>query len=110
MPGIDGWELGRQLAFACPTVPVLYISAYPRADIFHRGAPSESSPFLQKPFPTDVFLETVRGLIMGADPLHKGLPTHQRHLSSGIVLRSCSATLSEGKSGKPHRQALAVTC
>ena len=74
MPGIDGWELGRRLAIACPTVPVLYISAYPRADIFHRGAPSESSPFLQKPFPTDVFLETVRGLIMGADPLQKNSP------------------------------------
>jgi DNA-binding NtrC family response regulator len=74
MPGIDGWELGRRLAIACPAVPVLYISAYPQADIFHRGAPSESIPFLEKPFPTDAFLETVRGLIEGADPLHKNSP------------------------------------
>jgi CheY-like chemotaxis protein len=74
MPGIDGWELGRRLAIACPTVPVLYLSAYPRADIFHRGAPSESIAFLEKPFPTDVFLKTVRSLIQGADPLRKSSP------------------------------------
>jgi CheY-like chemotaxis protein len=63
MPGIDGWELGRRLATDCPGVPVLYMSAYPPADIFHRGAPPSSVPFLQKPFDPQVFLETVRGLL-----------------------------------------------
>jgi CheY-like chemotaxis protein len=64
MPGMDGWELGRRLAIDCPGIPVLYMSAYPSADIFHRGAPSQSSvPFLQKPFEPEVFLETVRALL-----------------------------------------------
>ena len=63
MPGMDGWELGRRLAVDCPTVPVLYMSAYPRPDIFHRGAPSPSVPFLQKPFAPEVFVKTVRGLL-----------------------------------------------
>ncbi len=64
MPGIDGWELGRRLAIDCPGVPVLYMSAYPAADIFHRGAPSPSSvPFLEKPFEPEVFLATVRALL-----------------------------------------------
>jgi CheY-like chemotaxis protein len=64
MPGMDGWELGRRLAVDCPGVPVLYMSAYPTADIFHRGAaPSPGVPFLQKPFAPDAFLEIVRELL-----------------------------------------------
>jgi CheY-like chemotaxis protein len=63
MPGMDGWELGRRLAIDCPAVPVLYMSAYPSADIFHRGAPSPSVPFLEKPFAPEVFLTTVRELL-----------------------------------------------
>jgi DNA-binding response OmpR family regulator len=60
---MDGWELGRRLAIDCPAVPVLYMSAYPSADIFHRGAPRPSVPFLEKPFPPEVFLATVRELL-----------------------------------------------
>jgi CheY-like chemotaxis protein len=64
MPGMDGWELGRRLAIDCPAVPVLYMSAYPSADIFHRGAPRPSSvPFLEKPFAPELFLTTVRALL-----------------------------------------------
>jgi CheY-like chemotaxis protein len=63
MPGLDGWELGRRLAVDCPGVPVLYMSAYPRTDIFHRGAPADSVPFIEKPFQPEVFLETVRSLM-----------------------------------------------
>jgi two-component system cell cycle sensor histidine kinase/response regulator CckA len=67
MPGMDGWELGRRLAIDCPAVPVLYMSAYPSADIFHRGgAPSPLVPFLEKPFAPEVFLTTVRELLEGA--------------------------------------------
>jgi two-component system, cell cycle sensor histidine kinase and response regulator CckA len=68
MPGMDGWELGRRLAIDCPAVQVLYMSAYPREDIFHRGAPSETTPFLEKPFSPEGFLEMVRSLIEGAHP------------------------------------------
>jgi two-component system cell cycle sensor histidine kinase/response regulator CckA len=64
MPGMDGWELGRRLAIDCPAVPVLYVSAYPPEDIFHRGAPGPASvPFLAKPFEPSVFLATVRELL-----------------------------------------------
>ncbi len=50
MSSMDGWELGRRMAQKRPGVPVLYISAYPPGDIFHRGQPSTALPFLQKPF------------------------------------------------------------
>jgi CheY-like chemotaxis protein len=63
MPGMDGWELGRRLAVDCPAVPVLYMSAYPRADIFHRGESNPSVPFLEKPFSSEVFVKTVRDLL-----------------------------------------------
>ena len=63
MPGMDGWELGRRLAVDCPSVPVLYMSAYPSADIFHRGGSNPTVPFLEKPFSTEVFVKTVRDLL-----------------------------------------------
>jgi two-component system, cell cycle sensor histidine kinase and response regulator CckA len=68
MPGMDGWELGRRLAIDCPAVPVLYMSAYPRADIFHRGESNPSVPFLEKPFSAEVFVKTVRALLEQAAP------------------------------------------
>jgi two-component system, cell cycle sensor histidine kinase and response regulator CckA len=68
MPQMDGWELGRRLAVDCPAVPVLYVSAYPRAEVFHRGAPGPDAPYLQKPFSAKVFLATVRDLIEGLPP------------------------------------------
>jgi CheY-like chemotaxis protein len=71
MPGMDGWELGRRLAIDCPGVPVLYMSAYPRADVFHRGEPSPSVPFLEKPFSPEVFIATVRKLLERAGTLPK---------------------------------------
>jgi len=75
MPGMNGWELGRRLAIDCPEVPVLYMSAYPRADIFHRGESSPSVPFLQKPFAPEVFVKTVRELLDRADTVPKDSST-----------------------------------
>jgi two-component system cell cycle sensor histidine kinase/response regulator CckA len=63
MPGMDGWQLGRCLATERPALPVLYISAYPRDDIFHRGEPTPFAPFIEKPFPADVFIKKVRELL-----------------------------------------------
>jgi CheY-like chemotaxis protein len=75
MPGMDGWELGRRLSIDCPGVPVLYMSAYPRADIFHRGESDPSVPFLEKPFSATVFVNTVRELLERGGTLPKDSPT-----------------------------------
>src|ERR1700674_4929801 len=75
MPEMDGWELGRRLAIDYPAIPVLYMSAFPRADIFHRGAPGPTVSFLEKPFSPAVFLTTVRGLLQRVSTLHKDSPT-----------------------------------
>src|ERR1700704_5935847 len=63
MPGMDGRELGRRLAQRWPALPILYISAYDVNDIFRRGSPRHSAPFLQKPFPLDGLVTVVRGLL-----------------------------------------------
>jgi two-component system cell cycle sensor histidine kinase/response regulator CckA len=63
MPGMDGRELGRRLSQRWPDLPILYISAYDVNDIFRRGSPRTSAPFLQKPFPLEGLVTTVRGLI-----------------------------------------------
>lgn len=63
MPEIDGRELGRRLAQRAPTLPVLYISAYQVNDIFSRGAPDRSMPFLRKPFEVGDLLASVRQLL-----------------------------------------------
>ena len=63
MPGMDGRELGRRISQRWPDLPILYISAYDVNDIFRRGSPRQSAPFLQKPFPMEGLITTVRGLI-----------------------------------------------
>jgi two-component system cell cycle sensor histidine kinase/response regulator CckA len=68
MPAMDGRELGRRISQRWPDVPILYISAYDVNDIFRRGSPRQSAPFLQKPFPLEELIATVRGLIRDRSP------------------------------------------
>jgi two-component system cell cycle sensor histidine kinase/response regulator CckA len=68
MPGMDGRELGRRISQRWPDLPILYISAYDVNDIFRRGSPRQSAPFLQKPFALEGLITTVRGLIHSRSP------------------------------------------
>ena len=63
MPKLDGRALGQRLNERLPGLPVLYISAYPPDDLFHRGAPTASAPFLQKPISPEQLLKAVEGLL-----------------------------------------------
>ena len=63
MPELDGRALGHRLHERWPGLPVLYISAYPADDLFHRGAPTAAAPFLQKPIGAEELLTTVQGLL-----------------------------------------------
>jgi CheY-like chemotaxis protein len=66
MPGVDGRELGRRLSQRWPSIPILYISAYDVNDIFRRGSPRTSAPFLQKPFPAETLIARVQQLLAGS--------------------------------------------
>jgi two-component system, cell cycle sensor histidine kinase and response regulator CckA len=68
MPGMDGAELGRRLTQRWPMVPILYISAYDVNDIFRRGSPRSSAPFLQKPFPAEGLIIRVQQLLASRSP------------------------------------------
>jgi two-component system cell cycle sensor histidine kinase/response regulator CckA len=63
MPELDGRALGHRLRDKFPTLPVLYISAYPADDLFHRGAPASDAPFLQKPVNEAELLQAVERLL-----------------------------------------------
>jgi CheY-like chemotaxis protein len=66
MPKLDGRTLGHRLNERLPSLPVLYISAHPIDDLFHRGAPNPGAPFLQKPILEDELLRVVQTLLSAA--------------------------------------------
>ncbi|MBA3258569.1 MAG: PAS domain S-box protein [Gemmatimonadales bacterium] len=60
MPVMGGRELGERLAATWPKLPVVWMSGYPRDAAFSEGASRDDQPFLQKPVPGDLLVETVR--------------------------------------------------
>ena len=50
MPGISGWEVGRQLGARWPELRILYISGYSEDALAHGGVLEQDLNFLQKPF------------------------------------------------------------
>ena len=73
MPELDGRALGQRVRERWPELPVLYISAYPVDDLFHRGAPTASAPFLQKPIAPEELLAVVQRLLL---PIQTGALPH----------------------------------
>jgi CheY-like chemotaxis protein len=63
MPETDGRTLGRLIAERHSGLPVVYISAYPVNDMFHRGSPGAGLPFLSKPFSAEVLVALVQQLL-----------------------------------------------
>jgi CheY-like chemotaxis protein len=61
MPGIDGWQLGRELRGRWPDLPVLYLSGYD----LEQGAPLAAA-FLRKPFDPAELLRRVASLLGAA--------------------------------------------
>jgi two-component system, cell cycle sensor histidine kinase and response regulator CckA len=63
MPGMNGDQLARQLTQVRPDMGVVFMSGYPEEAIPHGPAQGNGRSFLQKPFPPDVLLSTVRKLL-----------------------------------------------
>jgi CheY-like chemotaxis protein len=60
MPETDGRMLGRLICERYPHLPVAYMSAYSIDDVFHRGSPGPTVPFLSKPFSPEALVALVR--------------------------------------------------
>ena len=59
MPGCSGVQLGQRVLETWPSLPILYMSAYP-AEVLREGLPTDEVPFLPKPYTRDEALEKVR--------------------------------------------------
>lgn len=59
MPVMGGAELALRIAELYPGLPTIWMSGYPRETVIGRGRLGEDQPFLQKPVPPPVLLETV---------------------------------------------------
>jgi len=63
MPVMGGRELGERMAATWPELPVIWISGYPRDAAFGAGVSQDDQPFLQKPVPGDLLVETVQRVL-----------------------------------------------
>ena len=63
MPGMNGRGLVERLAGIRPRMKSLYMSGYTDDDIIRRGFIEPSKSFLQKPFTSEVLLQTVRKVL-----------------------------------------------
>jgi two-component system response regulator FixJ len=59
MPGMDGWELFRGTADACPFLPVIFVTAHQDDDAARRALDGGAFAFLYKPFDGEELLVTV---------------------------------------------------
>ena len=63
MPGLNGRGLVEKLTGIRPTIKSLYMSGYTDDDIVRRGFVEPSRSFLQKPFTSEVLIQTVRKVL-----------------------------------------------
>ena len=63
MPGVSGWEVGKQLGARCPKLKILYISGYTEDAVAQGGVLDPGMTFLQKPFSPSELLSTLRRIL-----------------------------------------------
>ena len=66
MPMMGGRELAAQLKRLYPDLPAVWMSGYPRESLAAGESIPEGAPFLQKPVPPGVLLDTVRTVLARA--------------------------------------------
>ena len=63
MPGLSGWEVGKQLGARFPKLKILYISGYTEDAVAQGGVLDPGVSFLQKPFSPSELLSTLRRIL-----------------------------------------------
>jgi FixJ family two-component response regulator len=65
MPGISGRQLAAELRRRYHQIPIVWISGHTREAELQAGRVGSDEPFLNKPVPPEVLLETVKAMIAG---------------------------------------------
>lgn len=60
MRGADGFELAKNISKARPGIKTVYMSGYMETSVVNPGMLSGETPFIQKPFTSDMLLKTIR--------------------------------------------------
>ncbi|MEO8200216.1 MAG: PAS domain-containing protein [Gemmatimonadota bacterium] len=68
MPVMGGSELGLRLNQRFPELRLIWMSGYPRDTVFGQGRTGEGQPFLQKPIPPDLLIDTVTKSLRETQP------------------------------------------
>ena len=63
LPGVSGGELARSAATIRPSMQIVYISGIPKDIAVKKGLIKAGSPFVAKPFTTDVLAGTLRTVL-----------------------------------------------
>lgn len=63
MPGISGSEAALQIRHINPSVPILFMSGYPRQDVMDRLGPQPHMDFIKKPFESKMLTTAIRSLM-----------------------------------------------
>jgi DNA-binding response OmpR family regulator len=63
LPGVSGGELARSAASIRPDMEIVYISGIPQDIAIKKGLIKAGSPFIAKPFTTDVLAGTLRSVL-----------------------------------------------
>ena len=66
MPGMNGFELQRQLSLRHGDVPVIIITALTEPDLEDRAMSNGAASFLRKPFEAETFLGCLERALEGA--------------------------------------------
>jgi CheY-like chemotaxis protein len=66
MPGLGGRQLSAELGRRYPGIPIVWMSGHTRESELKEGSVGASEPFLHKPVPPDLLVDTVASVIKGA--------------------------------------------
>ncbi len=66
MPGIDGFELHRQMRDARPHLPIIFITARPEATTQKHGAAKDHQGYFRKPFDGQALLVAVNQALLAS--------------------------------------------
>ena len=84
LPEMSGPEAAERIATEWPETRVLFMSGYPKDEVFRRGLVEPGTALLQKPFALDEVVRMVRDALDAAPPAGDGLLTNsQRRKGTG---------------------------